>query len=274
MLIHQLPLDAAFASLRSSLAGLSSAEAGARRLEFGPNRIERLPKTPLALRFVGQFTHFFAVLLWVAALLAPVANVQMPGQGMATLAFAIVAVIVINGAFSFWQKYRAEETMPALRRLLPHQVRVQRDGAVVVLPSQEVVPGDVMPAAPVAPSCVIGGVALPAAALAASADSCRTVLQPSGPGVRATLVQDAVATRTIRNGENADGFGSADNRDSEKTLQGRVPVGQSAASRVVCRVVRKGRESTGPRPAVGLGAAFSPAGARTHLLKLLSRPPI
>ena len=144
MLIHQVPLGAAFASHRSSQAGLSSAEAAARRLEFGPNRIERLPKPPLVLRFVRQFTHFFAVLLWVAAVLALVANAQMPGQGMATLALAVVAVIVINGAFAFWQEYRAEETMAALQRLLPQQVRAQRDAAVVVLPSEEVVPGDVI----------------------------------------------------------------------------------------------------------------------------------
>ena len=34
--------------------------------------------------------------------------------------------------------------MAALQRLLPHQVRVQRDGAVVVIPSDDVVPGDVI----------------------------------------------------------------------------------------------------------------------------------
>ena len=63
---------------------------------------------------------------------------------MATLAAAIVGVIVVNGAFSFWQEYRAEETMAALQRLLPHQVRAHRDGAVVVIPSEAVVPGDVI----------------------------------------------------------------------------------------------------------------------------------
>ena len=144
MVVHQLPVDAAFATLRSGPAGLSQVDAAARLLEFGPNRIERLPSTPLYLRFIGQFTHFFAVLLWVAALLALTADVQMPGQGMAMLAAAIVAVIVINGGFSFWQEYRAEQTMAALQRLLPHHVRAQRDGAVVVIPSEDVVPGDVI----------------------------------------------------------------------------------------------------------------------------------
>ena len=47
MLIHQLPLDAALSTLRSTPAGLSRAEAAARRLEFGANRIERLARVSL-----------------------------------------------------------------------------------------------------------------------------------------------------------------------------------------------------------------------------------
>jgi magnesium-transporting ATPase (P-type) len=144
MLIHQLALDEAFATLRSVPTGLSEADAARRRAEFGSNRIERLPSTPLAVRFLRQFTHFFAILLWVAALLALIADWWMPGQGMVTLAVAIVAVIVINGTFPFWQEYRAEETMAALQRLLPHQVRALRDGTTVVVPSEDVVPGDVI----------------------------------------------------------------------------------------------------------------------------------
>ena len=142
--IHQLPLDAAFSRLNSSPTGLSTADATTRQLEFGPNRLQRLPRRPLAIRFLSQFTHFFAALLWVAAFLALIAHVRMPGQGMATLALAIVAVIAINGCFSFWQQHRAEETMAALQQLLPDQVRVRRDGTVVVVHSHELVPGDVI----------------------------------------------------------------------------------------------------------------------------------
>jgi sodium/potassium-transporting ATPase subunit alpha len=144
MLIHQAPLDSAFSTLRSTPAGLSPAEAQARYAEFGPNRIEGLARASVASRFLAQFTHFFAVLLWVAAALALVADSQMPGQGMATLAAAIVGVIAINGLFSFWQEHRAEQTMAALQRLLPQQVRVQRDGAVALIASEGVVPGDVI----------------------------------------------------------------------------------------------------------------------------------
>src|SRR6187200_2774220 len=144
MLVHQLAIEEAFVTLRSRPEGLSSEEAGARLAEFGPNRIERVRGVPASLRLVRQFTHFFATLLWCAAVLAFVASVYTPGQGMDTLGVAIIAVILVNGVFSFWQEDRAERTMAALQRLLPHRVRVRRDGSLVVLPSEEVVPGDVI----------------------------------------------------------------------------------------------------------------------------------
>jgi len=67
-----------------------------------------------------------------------------PGQGMARLGWAIIGVIVINGIFSFWQEYRAERAIAALRELLPQQVTVARDGSVQQIPAEGLVPGDVV----------------------------------------------------------------------------------------------------------------------------------
>jgi len=144
MLIQRLAVDAAFASLHSGEQGLAAADAAARLAEFGPNRIETLAKPHLVLRLVRHFTHFLALLLWVAAILAFVAEARMPGQGLFALALAILAVIVVNGAFSFWQEYRAEATMAALQRLLPSDARVLRDGVVHSLSVESIVPGDVI----------------------------------------------------------------------------------------------------------------------------------
>src|SRR4030095_12802402 len=88
--------------------------------------------------------HCVAVLLWLPALLALVADLSQPGQGMRTLAFAIVAVIVVNGTFSFWQEYRAEEAFLALQELLPAEVTTVRDGVATRLPAEQLVPGDVV----------------------------------------------------------------------------------------------------------------------------------
>src|SRR4030065_1629854 len=63
---------------------------------------------------------------------------------MALLGYAIIGVIVINGLFSFWQEYRAEQTLAALRQLLPQQVKVLREGSVQQLRAEQLVPGDIV----------------------------------------------------------------------------------------------------------------------------------
>jgi len=142
--IHRLTPEAALASLRSAPTGLASDEAARRHAEFGPNRLEEVRRTPLWLRAARQFTHFFAIVLWVAAALAFWGALHDPASGMATLGAAIVGVIVVNGAFSFWQERRAEEAVAALKAILPRQATVLRDGAAQRLPIEVLVPGDVV----------------------------------------------------------------------------------------------------------------------------------
>jgi sodium/potassium-transporting ATPase subunit alpha len=144
MRITRLSPEEAVASLRGSPAGLYSPEARRRLAEYGPNRVEEAKGESLALRFLREFVHFFALILWLAAGLAFVADLYGPGQGMVTLGWAIVGVIAINGFFSFWQEYRAERAIAALKRLLPHQVTALRDGLACRLPAEELVPGDVV----------------------------------------------------------------------------------------------------------------------------------
>ncbi len=134
----------ALASLNSSECGLTAAEAARRLAEFGPNQVERAPRTPWPWRALRHVTHFLALVLWFAAVLAFIAERWDPGQGMAMIGFSVIGVIVVNGAFSFWQEFRAERTLAALQRLLPHQVRVVRDGRVLSLPARTLVPGDLI----------------------------------------------------------------------------------------------------------------------------------
>jgi sodium/potassium-transporting ATPase subunit alpha len=126
MKIHQMSLAEAFGSLQSGPTGLTATEATRRLAEFGPNVVEPVRGEPLTLRFLRGFTHFFALILWVAAGLAFFAEWRDPGQGMGTPGCAIIGVIVVNGAFSFWQEYRAEQALQALQNLLPHGIPARR----------------------------------------------------------------------------------------------------------------------------------------------------
>ena len=124
-------------ALSTSATGLSADEAAARLEKVGFNEISAVRGTPLALRFLANFYHLFAILLWVGAVLAVIG-------GLPELAYAIVAVILINAVFSFWQEFRAEKATEALKELIPARARVVRDGARMDLLAREVVPGDVL----------------------------------------------------------------------------------------------------------------------------------
>ncbi len=144
MKIHQLSVAEAIASLNSSRQGLTTGEALRRLREYGLNRVEEVARESTTLRFLKEFTHFFALILWLAAALAFFAEWSDPGQGMAKIGYAIVAVIVVSGLFSFWQEFRVERTLAALRELLPQQVDVLREGKVARLLANQLVPGDIV----------------------------------------------------------------------------------------------------------------------------------
>ena len=133
--IWSIPAQAVPATLQSTLQGLSDSEAQRRLERFGANRLPSQRRRSLLLRFVDQLVHFMALLLWVAGALAFAA-------GTPQLGWAIWAVVLVNGLFSFWQDYQAERTLTALKRSLPRQVRLWRNGELTELDAELLVPGD------------------------------------------------------------------------------------------------------------------------------------
>ncbi|HVA30014.1 MAG TPA: cation-transporting P-type ATPase, partial [Gaiellaceae bacterium] len=101
--------------------GLSSREAQRRLVAHGPNELRRRGGRRWPRELALQFTHPLALLLWLAAALAF-------GAGMHMIGFAILAVIVLNALFAFFQEQQAEQAVEALRRYLPQQATVRRDG--------------------------------------------------------------------------------------------------------------------------------------------------
>jgi len=144
MKINSLSKGEVFRNLVTSENGLSEDEAERRLLEFGPNKIEEIKKTPLSIRFLKQFTHFFAILLWIAAALCFLSEYLHPGEGLLSLGVAIIGVIFINAIFTFIQEYRAEKSIEKLKLLLPFRVKVIRDGMEMEIEATKVVPGDLI----------------------------------------------------------------------------------------------------------------------------------
>ncbi|NMC49962.1 MAG: cation-transporting P-type ATPase, partial [Desulfovibrio sp.] len=130
-----LTVPEVYAALRGSSLGLTNAEAASRLRVHGPNTLRKTPGRPLLFRLAATFTHLMALLLWAGGAIAFFA-------GMPQLGVAVWLVNVINGFFSFWQEFKAEKALAALRRMLPVQALVLREGREVLCPAEELVPGD------------------------------------------------------------------------------------------------------------------------------------
>ncbi len=135
--IDRLEPGQVLAAMDTPASGLTAEVAAVRLLQHGRNELHEARRLPLSRRLLANFTHLMASLLWVAGGMAFVA-------GMAQLGVAVWLVVLLNGAFSFWQEYKAERATEALRKLLPVYVRVLRDGQEARIAAEELVPGDIM----------------------------------------------------------------------------------------------------------------------------------
>ncbi len=135
--LHSLSINDVYAALGTRPDGLSKAEADQRLRRIGPNAIRETKRRPLVLKFLGNFTHLMALLLWAGGIMAFIGHLPQLG-------WAVWAVVVINAVFSFWQEYKAERATAALKRLLPSYVRAMRGGQEQRILAEHLVPGDVM----------------------------------------------------------------------------------------------------------------------------------
>ncbi len=143
-MIHQLPSGDVVGALRSTPEGLTSEEAAHRLASLGPNVIEAARRFSWPKSLLAQFTHPFALLLVAAAIICFAAERLRPGESMAVLGWALLAVSVLNAVFGFVQTWRAERAMEALARFLPARSTVVRDGVEQSVDAAALVPGDLL----------------------------------------------------------------------------------------------------------------------------------
>ncbi len=128
--IQRLAVEEVYLSLKTHPGGLAPEEAEKRQsaVREKPDIFKLL--LVRAGKVSKQFTNFFALVLWAAAVLCFLAEYFQPGENMMTLGWAIVLIIFINGTFSFAQEFRAEKATLALKSLLPLKAKVLRSGEI------------------------------------------------------------------------------------------------------------------------------------------------
>lgn len=134
---HLITAEEALNRTGSSPEGLTPEDA-ARRLERqGPNLLPKSAPPSLLRRFLGQLTDPMIIVLLLAALLSSFLREWADA--------AIIGGVVLAGAgLSLFQEGRANRAAAALGELTAETARVRRQGTVSLIPSRELVVGDIV----------------------------------------------------------------------------------------------------------------------------------
>src|SRR3970282_1818901 len=135
---HCLSAEATLARLDvSARQGLAPAEAVRRLERYGPNKLAEQPPTSAWRLLFEQVQSFLLLLLFGASLLAA-------AIGHYRDAVVILVVTAINSVLGFYQEYRAERSLAALKRMLALHPHVRRGGEVLAVAAVELVPGEIV----------------------------------------------------------------------------------------------------------------------------------
>lgn len=125
------------ALLHTAEQGLTKAEADKRLREGGANSLVAKRRKTIIERFIDQFKDFMIAVLLVAAIVAAF-------SGEIADAVIILLVVVLNAIFGVFQEVQAEAAIDALKEMSAPIAHVRRDGELLTIKSEDVVPGDIV----------------------------------------------------------------------------------------------------------------------------------
>ncbi len=120
-----------------TINGITSEEAAKRKEKYGANELtEKKGKSKLRL-FFEQLNDPLIYILLVAAAISGI-------LGETADAVIIAFVVVLNAVIGMVQESKAEKALEALKKLATPKAIVKRDGELKEIPSEDVVPGDII----------------------------------------------------------------------------------------------------------------------------------
>ncbi|RRR73264.1 MAG: cation-translocating P-type ATPase [Candidatus Viridilinea halotolerans] len=134
---YHYDLPTTIAALNTSATGLDAAAVALQREQYGSNELHaQQGRSPLRM-LVEQFANTMVIILLAAALLSLFLDKRLEAGAI----FAIVGLFTLLG---FFQEYRAERAIAALKQLTVPSVRTYRDGQLAEVSARDLVPGDLI----------------------------------------------------------------------------------------------------------------------------------
>jgi P-type Ca2+ transporter type 2C len=124
--------------------GLLASDVQARLQRHGRNELPSAPAVPAWRRFLAQFRDVLTILLLVATAVSLVAWWIERESLVPYEALTILAIVILNGALGFAQESRAEQAVAALKAMSAPSARVLREGEQQMVPTADLVPGDIL----------------------------------------------------------------------------------------------------------------------------------
>lgn len=132
-----LGADEVLVKLRTKRSGLSTTEAQARIKIHGFNNFGQKNKSSFVKILISQFTNWLTLILVIASIIS-----FSLGEHIDSL--VIIALVVLSGIFGFIQEYKAEKTLLKLKKYIKNKANVFRDGRLVKISHDNIVPGDIV----------------------------------------------------------------------------------------------------------------------------------
>ncbi len=130
-------------SLDVNADGLTTQQAQERLAKYGPNKLKEGEKPTLLQRFLAQLKDPMLIILLIAAGVSALTG-MLAGESEWAEVIIILAVVLLNAVLGVVQESKAEAAIEALQTMTAATCKVLRDGKMVVLRSDELVPGDVV----------------------------------------------------------------------------------------------------------------------------------
>ena len=134
---YQIDKEEVFKNLETSEEGLSGSEAEKRLEKYGPNKLPEAEGISRLQILLHQFTSPLIYILMVAAVVT-----AFLGEYIDT--GVIVAILMLNAIIGYIQEYKAESSVKALKSMVVPRARVVREGKEKEIPSEDLVPGDIV----------------------------------------------------------------------------------------------------------------------------------
>jgi len=144
MIWHSAGIDDIINSLSTNLQnGLSNGEADNRLSEYGKNSVAELEKPTYLKRLCDQLKNKTALILIAIAILTFIIGL-IYGEKNAYASLLLIVIVVINSLVSAFHLYSSDHARSRLKGLTNPLVTVIRDGITKQIPSDQLVPGDIM----------------------------------------------------------------------------------------------------------------------------------